>query len=272
VTGAERGREAKEVAMGEAKASGSAQRKARRRTWHSTTAQVAEAFVSREAPRGFVSGESLFFHGPIAFSVWYGNPIAAFVETPDGETVLFLGRHGKVLKPAVVSMAQGDIVEAAGGRFPIIRMDGLGAFLSLGDVPAGIVALRLKGRKDEDRYPRAASIVPSGLARWFEDRHSELVAERDAAHRSGVTFQTWRQVQSMGALVDLCDLRDRLSERFGIGLPALGDAQGYRADHAKAQVRCADRQTELDARKAAKAPSSADPDAGDEEPEGGMRP
>jgi len=233
------------------------------RTWLPTTEHVAESFVARVAPRGFVSGESLFFHGPVAFSVWRDNPIAAFARKADGGEVLVMGREPSIGggKAAIVSMAQADIRKALGDKVQVIEMDGLSEFLRVGEVGVGLVAGSGRRSKAGPELPRSCTVDAKGLGTWFEARHKQALEQRDHAYRTKVSYQTWTQVQAEGALVRLSELRDRLADLFAVTLPPVGDLGAYRTRHAEACARYEARQAELAARRApaADAPEPAGP-------------
>ena len=189
------------------------------KTWHPTTEHVAEAYVAREAPRGLVSGKSLFFHGPVAYSMWKDNPIAAYARTADGGEILVMGREPGYGggKAAIISMAQGDVEKAIGKRMPVLHLDSLSRFLRVGEIGVGHFATLTARKKDEASHPRTCEVDAAGLGKLLSDRHAKALRERDAAYPDKPGHPTSVQVRTARALVESIELRDRLAGLFGVG-------------------------------------------------------
>lgn len=206
-----------------------ASRPAKPKTWHQTTESVAQAFIAREAPRGLLSSESLFFHGPIAYAVYHSNPVAAFVDLPDGRTALFTGRNQSLGGTAAgtASSAMEDIeVAARNGKFERFRVDDLREFVTWGDEYLTDIPRRCKYSKDEENRPRSASIDFKKMADWFETKTAHLRKEIEGAMKAKV--ETYRKANAYKAMAYHAELRNQLSEFFGVELPFVVDPIEYR--------------------------------------------
>ncbi len=237
------------------------------RTWHQTTAQVARAFVGREAPRGLVSGHALFFHGPVAFSLHDENPIAAYVTDGRGGTVVLVGRDdvGGVSSKAVVSMAMADVSDALGKGTPIIDVGaGLDDILRWDGIKPSQGAWRFGRAKDEHARPRACTVDPESLGKQFDRRMKALVAEREVKSRS--SFPTLGHARAISDVARLVLLRDAIADRLGLDIPTLGDAtvlqteadEAYRANAAHVEGR-ARLKAERDAARASRSAATEAP-------------
>jgi hypothetical protein len=221
------------------------------KTWHQTTEAVAEAFVERKAPRGYVSGKALFFHGPVAFSIYDGNPIAAFVDTPRGP-ILFTGREyvGSSTKSGVVSMARGDIEKASRDKgFTVANVDSLAEFLKLGDLELKQIASRFRNAKNEFDHPRSCKVDIKKLRTYLSERLETLEEGLDKANRQ--TRPTYVKAGHWRALSHLARTRDALAEALGKPLPHLGDADHFEAMHKRETAAADEHQVNLrDAKRA----------------------
>lgn len=228
------------------------------KTWHPTTEAVAGAFVARKAPRGYVSGHSLYFHGPVAYSVYDSNPVAALVDLPGKETAIFYGRSviGGT-KGAVVSMAQGDIRSAARGKgFHEFTVDQLTDFLAWGGESLDRIAGRFRRDKNEGDFPSGCKVDRRKLRAYFSGKLDERLADLDEAMKT--EFATHRKAGAYLGLASLADDRDLLSALFGASLPEVGDAAEFRAS-ARAEREAADRrQAELRERRKTSGPADED--------------
>lgn len=199
-------------------------------TWFPTTEAVAEAFIERKSPRGFVSGKSLFFHGPVAYSIWKDNPVAAQVDFKDGTTGIFYGRASGIggTKAGTVSQAQADIARAANkmGGIREFSVGELTDFLMLKDLSLGQAAARFKMHKDEVNYPNTCKIDLPKLRKWLLGQKDEADAEIEASHKT--TFPTNRKSAAWYGLARLVEMKDELEALIGKPLPDLGSSSEYR--------------------------------------------
>lgn len=227
-----------------------ASRPSKPKTWHQTTASVAEAFIAREAPRGLLSSESLYFHGPIAYAVYYSNPVAAFVDLPDGRTALFTGRNHSLGGTAAgtASSAIGDVeVAARNGKFERFRVDDLRDFITWGDVQLAEIPRRCRYSKDEETRPRGASVDFEKMATWIEEKTAHLQAEIEEASKTKVG--TYRKAGAYMSMAYHAELRNQLSGFFGIELPPVADPVEYRAIGAEHEKLANQRQRSLEQKK-----------------------
>lgn len=206
------------------------------KTWHQTTEAVAEAFLERRAPRGYVSGQSLFFHGPVAFSIYYNNPVAAIVDAPDGP-VIFMGRSSQRggTKAGTISMAQGDVRKAAeAAGVPVLHVDRLPDFLTLDGMSLEEIARRFERSKDEASFSPTCTVDTGKLADYLESRKgaAEAELERSDKRRS----PTYVKAGAWHGLKSVAELRDTLVERFGFDLPDMGDSQFFEERRAEAHA------------------------------------
>ncbi|MBY3155450.1 hypothetical protein HFO56_24290 [Rhizobium laguerreae] len=200
------------------------------KTWHQTTDQVARAFVARKAPRGFVSNKSLFFHGPVAFSVYERNPVAALVDLPNGKTLLFSGRdsgqHNTLA--GTVSSAMGDIhVAATTTEFREFHVGELTDFLTLGDLQLDAVASRVGRGKKEAEYPSSCSVDAAKLEEYIVKRRNRADAELEQTSKQSVA--TYTKSASWRELANIARFRNAMVELLGIPLPDMGDADEFAA-------------------------------------------
>jgi len=219
-------------------------------TWHPTTAAVARAFVAREAPRGYVSGKSIYFHGPVAYSVYDGNPIAAFVDFPDGKTAVFFGRDSGIggSLAGTVSSAQCDIKEAIrGSGFLEFHVGRLTEFLTLKDLDLENAPFKFRRDKNESDYPSSCRIDKRKLGRWIKDRHASCQERLERALET--KFATFAKAQAWHSFQVLAEMRDDLSACLGYSLPDVGDASWYRVKAEEAGNDARARQEELIRRK-----------------------
>lgn len=235
------------------------------KTWHPTTGHVARAFIERKAPRGFTGVDSLFFHGPVAFSLRTWNPIAAFVDMPNGNRpLLLMGRSASSpggSKGGTISMAQGDVSTAARGRYEILHVDDLCDFVTWGGKPIDEVAAGMKHRKDEDKLPSSCKIDRRRLSIWLNGEKAKLEEAAETAMRTA--FPTGRQAMAYASLARHAELRDKLAESTGANLPDMGDAEAFRAEEKRLRELVLERQANLEARrrqsKAEEEPETAGP-------------
>jgi hypothetical protein len=200
------------------------------KTWHQTTIQVARAFVARQAPRGFVSGSSIWFHGPVAFSEYAKNPIAALVDTPSGQTILFSGRASgqSGTLAGTVSGAIGDIGNAARDTtFREFHVGELTDFLTLGDLSLNEVCWRVGDQKKEAEYPSSCTVDATKLERYIVKRRERADAELEKAQKQSVATYTksacWRE------LATIAMFRDSMVELLGVSLPDMGNAEEFKS-------------------------------------------
>lgn len=200
-------------------------------TWHSTTQGVADAFVTREAPRGMTGAKRwrkppIYFHGPIAYSLGDWNPIAAFVDLPDGRTALFTGRDGELggTKAGTVSGALGDIRAASSHKkFETFHLEELHEILTWGD--EGLERAASKCSKNEALWPKSAQINVEKLGEWIEAKTAILQEEIVEALKTAVP--TYRKSNAYFAVAKHAELRNRLVETFDIDLPPVADVEEY---------------------------------------------
>lgn len=216
------------------------------KTWHQTTDQVARAFIARQAPRGFVSGSSLWFHGPVAFSEYARNPIAAFVDTPSGQTILFSGRaagqHGTLA--GTVSSAMGDVDRAAkAAPFREFHVGELTDFLTLGDVALDEVCWRVGDKKKEAEYPSSCTVDAAKLVQYIVKRRERADVELEKASKQSVA--TYTKAGCWGELASIARFRDAMVELLGISLPDMGDADEFKATAKKIDEAARTRQENL---------------------------
>lgn len=227
-----------------------ASRPSKPKTWHQTTASVAEAFIAREAPRGLLSSESLYFHGPIAYAVYYSNPVAAFVDLPDGRTALFMGRNQSLggTDAGTASSAIGDIeVAAKNGKFERFRVDDLRDFITWGGEQLAEIPRRCRYSKDEETRPRGASVDFEKMATWIEEKTAHLQAEIEEALKTKVG--TFRKANAYKSMAYHAELRNQLSGFFGVELPPVADPVEYRAIGAEHEKLANKRQRSLEQKK-----------------------
>lgn len=221
------------------------------KTWHQMTDQVARAFIAREAPRGYVSGKSLYFHGPVAFSAFDRNPVAALVDLPNGKTILFTGRHsdmGGTLAGTVTS-ATGDIDTAArDSGFIQFHVGELTDFLTFGGLQLDDMAGRLRHKKNEADYPNTCTVDAVKLERYIVSRRK--AADNELAHLTKRTsVATYTKAGCWAALERIAILRDAMVAHLGIELPDMGDAKAF-GEKAKIEgAAAAKRQQELEVRR-----------------------
>lgn len=204
------------------------------KTWHPTTGAVAEAFLARKAPRGMVSNGSLFFHGPIAFSIYYNNPVAAIVDAPGGP-VIFMGRSSDRggTKAGTISMAQGDVEKAAAAAgVPLVSVGKLTDFLTLDGLPLDGVARDFEHKKDEASYSNSCLLDQQKLAAYLLARKQacELELERVERHAA----PTYTKSSAWHGLKAVAELRDMLAARFDLPLPDVGDTLHFEEKRAEA--------------------------------------
>jgi hypothetical protein len=199
------------------------------KTWHQTTDQVARAFFAREAPRGYVSGKSLYFHGPVAFAAYDRNPVAAMVDLPDGKTLLFTGRASgqSGTLAGSVSSAMNDIDSAARDTgFHEFHIGELTDFLKLGDCELNEIAAKLRHKKNEAEYPKSCAIDPSRLKTYITRRKKEADEELEA-HQKRSSVPTYTKAACWGQLERIATFRDAMVNLVGIDLPPMGDPCAY---------------------------------------------
>jgi hypothetical protein len=239
------------------------------KTWHQTTEAVAEAYLERKAPRGYVSGQSVFFHGPVAFSIYYNNPIAAIVDSPTGP-LIFMGRsyvRGGT-KGGTISMAQGDVSRAAAAAgVPVVHVDRLTDFLTLDGLQLDGIARDFEHRKNETAFSATCTLDPVRLGDYLTSckAAAELELEQASKHRS----PTLRRAAAWNGLKLLAERRDQLADVFGLALPDMGDAAHFDARHSEAYEAARDWQKmshEERALAALAAPPAAEEDADEIEP------
>ncbi|MDW9481139.1 hypothetical protein GOB57_21065 [Sinorhizobium meliloti] len=229
------------------------------KTWHQTTEQVARAFIAREAPRGYVSSKSLYFHGPVAFSVYDRNPVAALVDLPDAKTLLFTGRHwgqGGTLA-GTVSSATGDVdIAARDTAFVKFHVGELTDFLTFGDLPLDEMASRLRHKKNEAEYPRSCSIDVAKLERYILRCKDQ--ADKELSLRAG-KVATYTKAACWGQLARIARFRDDMARLLAIDLPDMGDASEFE-EKSKLENRAAElRQRELHEQRTTR-PTRPDPE------------
>jgi hypothetical protein len=223
------------------------------KTWHQTTDQVARAFITRLAPRGYVSNKSLYFHGPVAFSVYDRNPIAALVDLPDGKTILFTGRSdglGGTLA-GTVSGATGDIANASrDSGFIEFHVDELTDFLTFADFQLNNMASRLRHKKNEGDYRSTCTIDPEKLERYILNRRK--IADDELAHLNRKTsVATYTKARSWAELERIARFRDAMVAHLKIDLPDMGDAEQFAATHQEINEAAKNRQTGLNKKRSA---------------------
>lgn len=217
------------------------------KTWHPTTEQVAEAYLDRKAPRGYVSGRSLYFHGPIAYSGSDHNAIAAFVEIEGKGPMILMGRGPYGDGDGVTSMAQGDITKALNGRYAVLTVDDLADVLTLGGMSLATAASRMRSGKGETSLP-ASCVLDAGTTRAWLQRRIE-VAELEVIAAAKVAYATNRKVNSFGSLLHVENLRQVLNDAFNLGLPSMLDVADIKAKHEAAKAALFDRQDGINQRR-----------------------
>ena len=222
---------------------------ARQKTWLPTTAHVGQAFVARKLPRGYVSGKSLYFHGPIAYSESDSNPVAAFVNDKNGSPTLVFGRNGRWNGSAVASMAQGDIGDAARaaglidghhivattrppaeGCIPAVGIGDTRGVLSFAGIPAEKAPRHFRDSKDEDSHPRTATLDPKALGEWLADREASARQEISDAHASGAKYPTKRRAEAFSAMLALDKHIGCINDLYGFSIPRPADIEEIRKD------------------------------------------
>lgn len=245
------------------------------KTWHSSTEAVAEAFMARKAPRGMVSGGSLFFHGPIAFSIYYTNPVAAIFDGPKGP-VVFTGRSAAVggTKAGTISMAQGDVEKAAkAAGIATFAVGRLTDFLTLDDRALDGVARSFERNKDEASYSKSCSVDLTKLTEYLVARRAEIDVELERCERwSSPTFM---KANAWYGLREIARLRDLLVETLEVDLPDMGDAAQFEKNRAAADLaarewRALSKEERSLARLAAAAESDQDHEAAEDNAAPGM--
>lgn len=221
------------------------------RTWHQTTEAVGEAFVARQAPRGYVSNKSLFFHGPVAFSVFDGNPVAAIVDIPGKETVIFCGREPGIggTTAGTVTSACGDISRAAKAvGLREIYVGDLTSFLSLGGEPLNRIARGLRARKNEAEFPASCEIDTVKLAQYLSEQLEYADEGLKAAFKTQVPTHT--KAMAYHRLARLAEFKDMMCGFLGVALPEAGDATEYDTLANDMTAKARDRQNELGKKRA----------------------
>ncbi|MCV9964576.1 hypothetical protein OIU34_22050 [Pararhizobium sp. BT-229] len=237
------------------------------KTWHQTTDQVARAFVAREAPRGYVSGKSLYFHGPVAFSVYDRNPVAALVDLPNGKTIMFTGRQAGIggTLAGTVSGATGDIGTATkDSGFIEFHVGELTDFLTLGDLQLDDMASRFRHKKNEGDYPNTCAVDPARLEQYILSR--KKAADEELAHLTRKTsVATYTKASCWAALERIATFRDAMVAHLGIELPDMGDALEFGAKREAESKAARQRQDNLRAGRAALEAEEAERRAEEEE-------
>lgn len=215
----------------------------RPKIWHPTKSKVAEAFVKRKSPKGMVSGKPIFFYGPVAYSLYPDNPIAAFVDLPNGSKAVFTGRANGIggTQAAVVTAAQADIRTALSGtEYEVYPVDSLDHFLTLDGVPLCKVP---KQPLETYENIKSCTVDTERLGLWIEERLEDLDAKQKAAFSTH--FPTLRKSNVWRGYQGLAELRDKLQDALGCELPYAGDADVYEY-HALEEIKgVEERQEEL---------------------------
>jgi myosin-crossreactive antigen len=210
-----------------------AQREARRlkakprppKTWHSTTAAVAEAFIDRKAPKGMVSGKSLYFYGPVAYSVGNSLPVAAYLPKPDGSTILLVASPSGIggTLSGTVGCSAVDIRDAARAKqVEFIEFENLHLYTSIAGRTLKDFAFCAEFSKFIEPPPSVASLDVERLAEYLvrlrEGAKDELADSFEAS-----TFPTYRKASAYQRLARLCEYASTFSTVFEIELPEMGD-------------------------------------------------
>ena len=209
-------------------------RPAKPKTWHTTLDAVAKAFHARTAPRGLLSGNALYFHGPVAYALGDQNPIAAYVRSIDGKPLLIYARSAPHLRGS----------EAAGVR--AVTVDALGPLVRLGGHALSDIPWRYGRDKSEHTLPHEAEMLPGPLADWIVQRRDALEAELDAAYAT--RYPTGRQSSAYRILAEHARTRDALCAALGLDLPCVGEASDLERRGKAASAAADRRQAELTAR------------------------
>lgn len=241
------------AAVGEQKAKRDAKPKAPK-TWFSTTEDVAKSFVSRQAPRGYISSRTIYFHGPIAYSIYDRNPIACILDTPKGKPLLLIGREQGIggTMAGTVSGACGDIVSAAGNAFQIVHVGDLKEIIRYGGKKLDELPRHFRNDKNEDDFPETASLHKTAFSKWLKAEFKDRSASLEKALET--TFATHVKASAYQSLAALIGLRDTIAETYGIALPDLGNAKSYRTKAKAERKAAAERLDDLRERKSASAP------------------
>lgn len=229
------------------------------KTWHQTTEAVARAFIERKAPRGYVSGKSLYFHGPVAYSLYDKNPVAAFVDLPDGRTILFTGRQtgqGGTLA-GTVSSAKGDIDQTVNSTNLLrFRIDEVTDFLSLGGLKLDEMAWGFRRHKNEKDYPSSCTVDIAKLESYIVKRRR--MAEESHVKKTKVA--TYAYSGYLGDLAALAEFRDAMCDLLKIELPHMGDAADLRQKQKEERLAAQQRQANLEKRRREEAEKVAQDD------------
>lgn len=218
------------------------------RTWHPTTLAVAHAYVRQEAPRGYVSGRSLYFHGPLAYSEYDSQPVAAMVAGLDGKTVMVFGYARGAGGNGVPTMAMGDIRAALDGRLDVVRVDDLEEIVEIGGLAPSEFARRRRLDKAERDHPSVCTVDSAAVKSWMDD----IVAEGEQAVRdafAGAPYPTLRKVSAYETILRSESVRLAFRDLLGIDLPPACDVEVVTARRDELRAAYDQRKALLDARR-----------------------
>jgi len=209
------------------------------KTWFSTTEDVAKSFVSRKAPRGYVSSRTIYFHGPVAYSIYDRNPIACILDTKARKPFLLMGRDPGIsgTMAGTVSGACGDILAAAEKDFTILNVGDLKPILRLAGKRLEDLPRQFRKDKNEDDYPESASLHKTAFAKWLKAERTDRNTRLEKALQT--RFPTIQKANCYQSLARLAALRDIVASTYDISLPDIGNANAYK-EKAAAEFKAAE--------------------------------
>lgn len=204
----------------------------RLKTWHSSGEDLARAFLDQEAPRGFVSSKNMFFHGPVLYSQWHGNPIAALVRVPGELEWLVTGTSDACPKKEITTKALNRVIRDNGDHgYRHVSMEKLNDILSwngeeLSDYARFNSIPRHRSNDEKDRPP-LCELREDRFRAWITGkiRDAELGIEKACKTK----FATGNKAAAFRYLAACGELADLVREKFGFTLPVVENIQGLRA-------------------------------------------
>lgn len=209
-----------------------ASRTPQEKTWHGSIEALVDAYIARKAPRGFISDRSLYFHGPVLYSLFDGNPIAAFVETPHGKDILFTGRHPRLhgTMTGTVSGHQNALSNALFKHdIETFHLDNLKDVLTISDLRLETIPWSVGAKKKEDGLPRACRLDIEALSQLFQTNWTRMTEQFEKS--MATKFPTYSRAGILRGLHLNALTADRLSTIFGVDFGYVGDADEYARCH-----------------------------------------
>lgn len=202
------------------------------KTWHSSGDSLAKAFLDQQAPRGFISSKNIFFHGPVLYSQWHGNPVAALVRVPGEMEWLITGTGDACPSKETSSRALGRVIRDNGEHgYRHVALANLNDLLLWnGEDLAGYARSNsyARGRaNDEKSRDPLCELQEDRVRVWLSAKI--LAAEKELESAKGTKFATFRKSGAYGGLIHYGELSKLLTMKFGFRLPVVKDIDSLRA-------------------------------------------